>query len=58
MADKKRGRRSMNTYLKGSIDENLALGTLGSKVLVGDTWDESPEEKTLISSIEVSWSLD
>ncbi len=48
----------MKTYLKGSIDENLALGTLASKTLVGDTWDESPEEKTLISSIEVSWSLD
>ncbi len=58
MADKKRGKRSMKRYLRGSVDENLALSTLGSKVLIGDTWDESPEEKTLISSIVCQWSLD
>ncbi len=56
----KRGRkgRSMQGYLKGNVDEELNLGTLASKTLVADTWDESPEEKTLISSIVATWSLD
>ncbi len=60
MARKPRGRRrrSMKGYLKGNIDESLSLGTLATKTLVADTWDESPEEKTLISSIVCTWSLD
>ena len=59
MARKRRGsRRSMAGYLKGNIDESLSLGTLASKTLVGDTWDESPEEQTLISSIVCTWTLD
>ncbi len=58
-AAKRRGsRRSMKGYLKGNVDEELNLGTLASKTLVADTWDESPEEKTLISSIVTTWSLD
>ncbi len=48
----------MRGYLKGNVDESLSLGTLASKTLVADTWDESPEEKTLISSIVCTWSID
>ncbi len=48
----------MRGYLKGNIDETLSLGTLASKALVADTWDESPEEKTLISSIVATWAID
>ncbi len=48
----------MKGYLKGNVDEDLSLGTLAPKTLVADTWDESPEEKTLISSIVCTWALD
>ncbi len=48
----------MKGYLKGNIDESLDLGTLATKTLVADTFDESPEETTLISSIVAIWSLD
>ncbi len=60
MASKHQGRkgRKMGKYLRGSIDENLSLGTLGSKVLIADTWDEVVVERTLISSIVATWSLD
>ncbi len=58
LAKRGRGRRSMVGYLKGNVDEVLSLGTLASLTLVADTWDESPEEKTLISSIVCTWTLD
>ncbi len=48
----------MRGYLKGNIDEELNLGTLAVKTLVADTFDESPEEKTFLSSIVVTWALD
>ncbi len=48
----------MRGYLKGNVDEDLSLGTLAPDTLVADTWDESPEEQTLISSIVCTWSLD
>ncbi len=51
-------RRRMTGYMKGMIEENLSLGTLASGVLVSDTWDEAVVERTLISSIKVTWSLD
>ncbi len=55
---KHKRKRSMKGYLKGNIDEGLALGALASRTLVGNVWDESPEQDTLISSIEVIWTLD
>ncbi len=57
MAKARGKRRSMQGYLKGNVEEQLSLGTLAAKTLVSDTWDESPEEKTLISSIVVTWSI-
>ncbi len=48
----------MGRYIRGSIDENLSLGTLASKTLVGDSWDESVEERSLVTSIVVTWALD
>ncbi len=32
--------------------------TLGSGALLGDTWDETVNEKSLLSSIVVTWSID
>ncbi len=34
------------------------MGTLASGVLVSDTWDEVARERTLISSIVCTWSID
>ncbi len=48
----------MRRYIRGSVDENKLLGTLGTKVLISDTWDEVVDEKTLISSIVAAWTLD
>ncbi len=48
----------MGSYIRGNIDENLDLGTLAAKTLVANTWDESVTEKSLVSSIVVTWSLD
>ncbi len=59
MAQKRKGRkRNFGRYLKGNIDENLSLGTLASKTLVSDTWDETVEDRARISSIVCAWSLD
>ncbi len=44
--------------MKGNVEENLSLGTLASGATIGDTWDETVNEKTLISSIVAAWSLD
>ncbi len=59
MANTRKGRkRPMGKYLKGNIDEDLALGTLAAGALVSDAWDEAAEERTLVSSIVASWTLD
>ncbi len=48
----------MTGYMKGNVEENLSLGTLASGATVSDTWDEAVSERTLISSIVCTWSLD
>ncbi len=48
----------MGRYIRGSIDEDLQLGTLASKTVASGLWDETVNERTLISSIVCSWSLD
>ncbi len=47
----------MGKYIRGRVDEELALGTLATKTLVGTTFDETVNERTLVSSIESIWSL-
>ncbi len=58
MANKRSTKKNFGRYLKGSVDENMALSTLGSKVLIGDTWDETVEDRARISSIVCTWALD
>ncbi len=53
-----RRRRNMGQYIRGNIDENLLLGTLATKTLISDDWDEQVQERALISSIVATWSLD
>ncbi len=56
-AKKKGGGRRRRRYLKGSVLEELAISTLSPATLVSDTWDETVVERSLISSIVVSWAL-
>ncbi len=51
-------RRKRGRYIRGRIDEGLALGTLAAKTLVVDTWDDTVTERSLVSSIVAAWSLD
>ncbi len=55
---KKPSRRKMGKYLRGRVDENLSLGTLAAVTLISDTFDESVDEESRITSIEASWALD
>ncbi len=48
----------MRSYVKGNVDENLSLGSLATKTLISDTWDDSVQVRSLVSSIVCSWSLD
>ncbi len=50
-------RNNRGKYLRGSIDEEVDLGTLGAKTLVSALFDEVVEERTLISSIIATHSL-
>ncbi len=47
----------MGRYLRGRVDEDLAIGTLASKTLVGTNFDEVVNERTLVSSVVASWSI-
>ncbi len=53
----KRRRRSMANYVKGGIDDELQLGTLGGRTLVSIVTDETMIEKGFISSLVATWSL-
>ncbi len=49
--------RKMRRYLKGNIDDNLDLGTLATKVLVGVKLAGTLDEEAYISSLKGTWSL-
>ena len=56
----KRGRgkgRSMGRYIKGRVDEELSLSTLATKTLTATTFDETVNERSLVSSIVATWSV-
>ncbi len=53
---KKRG-RSMRRYIKGNVDDQFTLGVLAANAIVTNLWDESVEQRTLISSVVLSWAL-
>ncbi len=48
----------MGRYIKGDIDETLNLTTLGAGTLVSTQFDNVVDDRTLVSSILSSWSLD
>ncbi len=47
----------MGKYIKGNVDEVVALGTLASRTLVAATFGDTVNERTKISSIVAAWSL-
>ncbi len=48
----------MGKYIRGNVEENLAIGVVGSGALISDQWDETVNEKALLSSIVTTWSVD
>ncbi len=48
----------MGRYIRGSIDEILSLGTLGGNTLISDIFSGTVNERTLVSSVVASWSMD
>ncbi len=48
----------MGRYLRGNVDEELALTTLAGKTLVGSPFDESVAERALLTSIVATYALD
>ncbi len=55
---KHKARRRMGKYIRGSIDEDLDLGTLAAKTLIAGAFDESANQRMLVSSIVATWTLD
>ncbi len=57
MARKGRRRRSMGRYIRGPVDEELDLGTLAARTLIGANFDSVVNERTLVSSLVATWAL-
>ncbi len=49
--------RKMGKYIRGDIDEELAMTTLAARTLVSAPFDNVVNERTFISSIQAIWSL-
>jgi len=48
----------MGKYIRGNVDEGLALGTLAALTLVGSDFDEVVNGRTLVSSIVTRWTVE
>ncbi len=48
----------MGRYIKGRAEEDLDIGTLASRTLVSDIFDNVVNERTYVSSADLIWSLD
>lgn len=59
MANKPKGRRRpRGTYIKGNVNETLALSTLAASDLIAENFDEVVNEKTRVSSIVATYTWD
>ncbi len=50
-------RRRMGRYIKGHVDEELQLTTLAAGAVTTTAFDDSVNERTLLSSLVAKWSL-
>ncbi len=57
LAARKGTPRRRRRYIRGNVDEQLALSTLGGKVVISQIFDSVVNERTLVSSIVANWSL-
>jgi len=57
MAKARRPKRRMGRYIRGNVDEEVALTTLASKDVVSAIFDEVVNERTLVSSIVATYSM-
>lgn len=57
MARSGRG-RAMGRYIRGEVDEELTIGGLTTRDVVSVVFDETVNERTLISSLVASYSMD
>ncbi len=53
----KRGRR-FRKYLRGSVDEQLALGALATKDVVAGPYDETVNGRTWVTTHIATWTMD
>ncbi len=54
---RRRKGRNMGQYVKGNVDENLAIATLAARTLTSINFDEVMIEKGIITSLVASWSM-
>ncbi len=54
---RRRRRRSMGRYIRGTVDEELDLGTLAARTAISAIFDNVVNERTLVSSLVATWSL-
>ncbi len=52
-----RRRRRMGRYIRGGVDELLSLGTLNATTLIGVLFDETVDERTLVTSVVATYTL-
>ncbi len=50
--------RNMRGYVKGNVNEALAIGALAANTLVSALFDETPVERMLASSLVATYSID
>ncbi len=54
----KHGRKGrFRRYIRGEVDEEMALGTLNAKVVISAGFDNQVVERTWVSSVVATWSL-
>ncbi len=57
MARRRRSRKRFRKYLRGQIDSQIPLTTLGANTLVGQDANDVLEEQAYLSSVKLAWAL-
>ncbi len=50
--------KKFRKYLRGNVDEELTIAALGSRALTAVAFDETVDERTFVSSLVASYSMD
>ncbi len=57
MARRPKRRRRMGRYIRGSVEEQVSLGTLAGQTLIRAGFDQTVNERTLVSSIVATYDV-